>query len=38
MTPARMRPMSLVDTLDDPQLFQDAFRPTASWAAWRTVL
>ena len=38
MTPSRMRPMSLLDTLSDPQLFQDVFRPAASWSAWRTVL
>jgi hypothetical protein len=29
---------SIIDALDDPQLFAPAFRPAASWAAWRTVL
>jgi hypothetical protein len=39
MTASRMRPIvTLLDTLDDPKLFQNVFRPTASWAAWRTVL
>ena len=30
--------MTLLDTVDDPQLFGRLFRPTASWAAWRVAL
>jgi hypothetical protein len=30
--------VTILDTLDDPPLFAPAFRPAASWAAWRVVL
>ena len=36
MTAPVTSPLTLLDTLDDPKLFADAFRPKASWAAWRT--
>jgi hypothetical protein len=31
-------PVTLLDALDDPQLFAPAFHPTASWGAWRSAL
>ena len=30
--------MNILDTLADPQLFGDHFRPPATWAAWRAYL